>query len=96
MNPYRLKHIPTGLYYKPFDSIANLSSRGKIYQTKTNICTIGYYSDGKPRTSIALYFKESSSVYKKLKENVLLIFEKAPNNQIRLMTQSEDWIQEEL
>lgn len=37
MKPYKLKHIPTGLYYKPVGgSISNLSKNGKIYQTKTN------------------------------------------------------------
>lgn len=36
-NLYRLKHIPTGLYYKPIGgSYSNLSKRGKIYQTSTN------------------------------------------------------------
>lgn len=30
--PYRLKHKPTGLYYKPLDGgNSNLSNRGKIY-----------------------------------------------------------------
>lgn len=30
--PYRLKHIPTGLYYKPLEGgSSNLSKRGKIY-----------------------------------------------------------------
>ncbi len=29
MKPYRIKHIPTGLYYKP--GKANLSKKGKVY-----------------------------------------------------------------
>lgn len=36
-NLYRLKHILTGLYYKPLNGTSsNLSKRGKIYQTSTN------------------------------------------------------------
>lgn len=36
-NIYKLKHIPTGLYYKPLNGTSsNLSKRGKIYQTKIN------------------------------------------------------------
>lgn len=37
MNPYRIKHIPTGLYYKPGER--NLSKTGKVYQTANNILT---------------------------------------------------------
>lgn len=35
MEPYRIKHKDTGLYYKPGDS--NLSRTGKIYVTGSNI-----------------------------------------------------------
>lgn len=37
MKPYRIKHIPTGLYYKPGE--VNLSKTGKVYQTANNILT---------------------------------------------------------
>lgn len=37
MNPYRIKHIPTGLYYKPGE--VNLSKTGKVYQTGCNVLT---------------------------------------------------------
>lgn len=42
MERYRIKHIPTGLYYKPGQS-SNLTIKGKIYTGKTNILT--YYKD---------------------------------------------------
>ncbi len=35
MKPYRIKHIPTGLYYKP--GKLNLSKTGKVYMTGANI-----------------------------------------------------------
>lgn len=31
MKPYKVKHIPTGLYYQPSKGGNNLSPRGKIY-----------------------------------------------------------------
>jgi hypothetical protein len=31
MDVYRLKHIPTGLYYTPSKGNGNLSKRGKLY-----------------------------------------------------------------
>ena len=36
MKAYRLKHIPTGLYYQPSKGGNNLSIRGKVYLTKSN------------------------------------------------------------
>ena len=35
MEAYRLKHRPTGLYYKP--GAAELSANGKVYMTSANI-----------------------------------------------------------
>ena len=31
MKPHRVKHIPTGLYYKPYGNNSNLSLVGKMY-----------------------------------------------------------------
>lgn len=36
MKPHRIKHIPTGLYYKPFGNTSNLSKTGKVYLNNTN------------------------------------------------------------
>lgn len=38
MNPYRIKHKPTGLYYKPSKG-NNLSKNGKVYTTANNVIT---------------------------------------------------------
>lgn len=38
MNPYRIKHKPTGLYYKPSTG-NNLSKNGKVYTTSNNVIT---------------------------------------------------------
>lgn len=42
MKAYRIKHIPTGLYYKPSNGMSNLSTKGKVYLT--NSC--GLLKDG--------------------------------------------------
>lgn len=34
--PYRIKHKPTGLYFKPIGSESNLSKNGKLYMTGTH------------------------------------------------------------
>ena len=33
---YRLKHIPTGLYYRPSNGYSNLDTKGKIYTSNKN------------------------------------------------------------
>lgn len=35
-NAYRLKHIPTGLYYRPSNGYSNLDTKGKIYTSNKN------------------------------------------------------------
>lgn len=39
MKAYRLKHIPTGLYYQPTKGSSNLSKQGKVYLTNANALT---------------------------------------------------------
>lgn len=36
MKPHRVKHIPTGLYYKPYGNNGNLSPVGKVYLTNSD------------------------------------------------------------
>lgn len=42
MKPYRIKHVPTGLYYKPGE--VNLSKNGKVYTTGVN--AFSYFTRG--------------------------------------------------
>lgn len=35
-NAYRLKHIPTGLYFRPSNGYSNLDTKGKIYTSNKN------------------------------------------------------------
>ena len=61
MKEYRIKHIPTGLYYKPTTD-TNLTKRGKVYTTKGNIltCSNSEY--------IHISLRVESESYKKNKE----------------------------
>ena len=63
MNPYRIKHIPTGLYYKPEGNTCNnLSKTGKVYFTKINVLNTGVYNiDGKEY--IGIHVKAQSPIH---------------------------------
>ena len=63
MKPYRIKHIPTGLYYKPSNGLSNLSTKGKVYLTNSS----GWLKDG-----VGLHFtvKKESSIIKRYGEQL--------------------------
>jgi hypothetical protein len=72
MKPYKLKHIPTGLYFQPIKQRgSHFSKRGKIYQTKSNILNLGYFSDGSPRKEIRIEAHKDTLVYKQLKDKLI-------------------------
>lgn len=58
MNIYRIKHIPTGLYYKPKG--INLTKKGKIYNTNINV--LSHYKD-----IVHISTKNNKLLYNKLK-----------------------------
>lgn len=68
MKPYRVKHIPTGLYYKPGE--VNLSKRGKVYQTSNNILT--YVCRG----VVLVEVREGSKIHEATKDNTEAMKEK--------------------
>lgn len=45
IKPYRIKHKPTGLYYKPSTRGTNLSRQGKSYITSNNFLHYSDYED---------------------------------------------------
>lgn len=96
MKPYKIKHKPTGLYYQPIKHRgSNWSKRGKIYQTKTNILNLGYYSNGSPRKEIYIYAHQDTLVYKNTKDD-LNWEESVGSGQRRVKTKTEDWVIEEI
>lgn len=60
---YRIKHIPTGLYYQPKQSSGNLSKIGKIYGT------LGYAKNSVGSSKkVTISVKINSAVYKQTKD----------------------------
>ena len=66
MKAYRLKHIPTGLYYQPSKGGNNLSKRGKVYLTKSNPLSIDRGCD-----YIWIGLNVNSEVYRTYGESLL-------------------------
>lgn len=58
MKAYRIKHIPTGLYYQPARGGSNLSEKGKVYLTNANGLSYNKVSD-----HIWIDLKKGSKVY---------------------------------
>lgn len=97
IKPYRLKHTPTRLYYQPISGKdSHFSKKGKIYQTKNNLLTLGYYSDGSPRKEIRIEAHKDALIYKEYKD--ILVWEEPNswNGRCSTITFSEDWIVEEM
>lgn len=89
---YKLKHIPTGLYYQPHKhSGSNLSKRGKIYQTNTHGLSNCFKNN---RTSFDVYCEEGSVVHR-ITTN-LIAWEKCRCKYRQLLgkTLVKDWIVE--
>ena len=91
MKAYKLKHIPTGLYYTPSKSNGNLSKRGKVYV------------DTKPRVewtkTIRIYGVYNTNKYKRICEYFNLDCTRFTDGwliDIMVKTNSEDWAIEEL
>lgn len=87
MKPYRLKHIPTGLYYQPHKhGGSHLSKTGKIYQTKVNIVD-----------KLTIYCQFGSRVYEMTKDRLNW---SEPHGsyygQVKCKTLITDWMTEEI
>lgn len=63
MTPYRIKHVPTGLYYKPGE--VNLSKNGKVYTTATN--AFSYFTCG----YIPISAREGSKLHLSTKDKIM-------------------------
>lgn len=95
---YKLKHIPTGLYYQPHKhGGSNLSKRGKIYQTNTHGLSSSFrmtkLNEGDPKYQVFyVYAEKNSLIHKQLKD--ILIWEECRHsyNQMQAETNLSDWI----
>lgn len=91
---YRLKHVPTGLYYQPHKHRgSNLSKRGKIYQTATHGLSLPFK---RPDRSFSVYCEKDSVVHKQTKDILNFTECKWSYNQITAETNISDWMIEEI
>lgn len=61
MKPYKVKHVPTGLYFQPHKHRgSHLSKNGKIYQTKTN----GVFSGNYGHKTFRIACEKDSQIHK--------------------------------
>lgn len=96
MKPYKLKHIPTGLYFQPFKHKgSHFSKKGKVYQTKANILNLKYFSDGSTRSVIAIFVHEKTLIYKEFK-NILIWVSSHDESLFKTETLASDWVIEEI
>ncbi len=62
---YRLKHKPTGLYYKPGN--INLSTKGKIYTSNNNLLSyLGHYGTSLTIPTDSRIFKKYEVMFQSL------------------------------
>lgn len=92
MKAYRLKHIPTGLYFQPHQHRgSHLSKKGKIYQTKSNGIHSGQY--GKKTFTVCC---EKDSQIHKMTDDILDWQNGWSYNQLKAETKFSDWVREEI
>lgn len=91
---YRLKHIPTGLYYQPHKHRgSNLSKRGKVYQTATH----GLSETMRSKKTVFFVYCEKDSVVHRQTKDILNYTEcRWSYNQMMAETLVSDWIVEEI
>lgn len=98
---YKLKHVPTGLYYQPHKHRgSNLSKRGKVYQTakhglSSSFKSAEYYKDDEHQ-KFSVYCEKDSQIYKQTKD--ILHWEECrwSYNQVMAVTNLADWIIESI
>jgi len=93
MKPYKMKHIPTGLYYQPHKHRgSNLSKNGKIYQTASNGVSTGNYG----HKTFTVWCEKDSQIHKKTQDVLDWKETNMSGNQIKAETQFSDWVKEEI
>lgn len=95
MRPYKLKHVPTGLYYQPGN---NLSYRGKIYQTGTHglSSAIKRLERDKTDDKFSICVKKDSKVHKETIDILSWTENRWSRGYVKASTKTNDWIIEEI
>lgn len=89
MKIYRVKHKPSGLYYKPAQGGSNLSTGGKIYRTANHGLKQSISKGG----SVYVDVLRPSRPYSILKAKGFT-FCKETYKDVRLETDAKDWVLE--
>jgi len=91
---YRLKHVPTGMYYQPHKYRgSNISKRGKVYQTKTHGLSTAFKSKSK---TFSVYVEKNSRTHKETKDILVFVECTYSHHQIICETNTCDWVIEEI
>lgn len=106
MKPYKLKHVPSGLYYQPHKHHgSNISKRGKIYQTGTHGLSSAFkhaekyknlYPNELNYQKFRIQVEKDSLVHKHLKDMFTWVECKWAYNQLMADTLISDWVIEEI
>lgn len=92
MEMYKLKHIPTGLYYVPRNhNNSQLSKKGKIYCDAGNILN-NTLKNGK--SEIELVVKKDSVLHLMTKDVLQYRQSDKNNERVFLITKVDDWTEE--
>lgn len=87
MRPYRIKHKPSGLYYRPFLNYSNLSKKGKVYISANNALNYYKWSDSidiEVRTDTTVY-KQNKELFKDFKESgPYRVFKRVPKSEFEI------------
>lgn len=96
MKPYKLKHIPTGLYYQPYKYRgSNLSFKGKIYQTATHGLSSAFrHKEKYGDSNFIVQCELDSRIYKETKN--ILAWKETSRKVMTAITLLDDWEKEEL
>jgi hypothetical protein len=102
---YKLKHVPTGLYYQPHKHRgSNLSKRGKVYQTATHGLSSAlrqrkYYEERYndiTHNTFSVYCEKDSQVHKQTIDILKWEDCRYSYNQVVAETNLDDWEIEEI
>lgn len=89
---YRMKHVPTGLYFQPYKHRgSHLSKTGKVYHTNVN----GVQSE-RGYTTFRVRCQKNSRIHKQT--DTILNWKSCTwsNNEVTAETDFKDWIKEEI
>lgn len=101
MKPYRLKHVPTGLYYQPHKHRgSNLSEKGKIYQSSTHglssTARKAFRENSLETALFTVQCEKNSKVHKKTLNIISWKDCRFSHNQVIGETFLKDWTMEEI